>query len=672
MYIFSDVVLPTRALRSCCTPLLVIVAFCGGLTITSSIAHAQQADAQQNAGNAIEYSPAIELLPDSVAGLVRIPNMPRFCAAWEQTSLGRLFKDESMQPFIESQRSRTKTYFESFDNKVGVRPEDLYEIASGEVVISWLPFDKDKRRPFARCVVADTRGMRVKADKALQKIDDDLTTGGWVRQDSKHRGQTVRIYHTKPKPGQLKFEQIAITLSDARIIAADRDSVVTDLLDAIAGEPKGDPIAKLPTFKTVLTRSSQAIQGPIKSGGGTISLEWFAKPFQMARIIRESLDVDRGNQVDIVKLLENQGMDAIQAGGGILAMAGEKFDLLHRGYILAPPTTSEPSKYEMAAKMLQFQNSPLDSIPAWVHPDAASFNRLNLDFEEAFWASETLINEAFGDEIFRDIIEGIRDDEDGPQIDLAKNVLPNLDQQLILITDNTLPSDLNSERMLIALRISDAEAIKKAINKAMKVEPDASIMDVLPGVEIWRVQRGENNDDLDADLFKDLEIGFGDEETEEAPPLLDHWAIGMVDKGLSSDVPYLMFSNHPDLLVKTAKRILEGGEASLANEPRIKAVMKSMEQLGCKEPAFDRLFRMRLTLRAKYQLMRQGKLKESDSVLASFYRRFLEDEEGDDAQALNASKLPPLEKIEKYLPDGASYFETIEDGWSLSGFLLKQ
>ena len=27
--------------------------------------------------------------------------------------------------------------------------------------------------------------------------------------------------------------------------------------------------------------------------------------------------------------------------------------------------------------------------------------------------------------IFRDIIDGIRDDEDGPQIDIAKDVLPN-------------------------------------------------------------------------------------------------------------------------------------------------------------------------------------------------------------------------------------------------------
>lgn len=665
MYIFFSAPQRTLPSRSRSGFLCLVVTLCSLLAVMP------HAGGQQNAvgGN---YVPAIELLPDSVAGLVRVPNMPRFCTAWEKTFLGQLFKDESMQPFIESQRSRAKNYLESFDNKVGLRPEDLYEIASGEVVISWLPFDNDKRRPFALCVVADIRGLKAKADNALKKIDDDLTGGGWIRTDVEHQGQEVRIYNTKPKPGQLKVEQVAITLSDTRIIAADRDSVVTDLLDAIAGEPKGEPIAKFENFKTVLSRSANAIQGPVKAGGGTISVEWFAKPFQMGRILRESLEVDRGNQVDILKLLENQGFDAIRAAGGIFALAGAKFDILHRGSVLAPATTDEPSKYKLAARMLQFQNTPAEPVPAWVADDVASFNRLNLDFDEAFWASETLINEAFGDEIFRDIIEGIRDDEDGPQIDLAKNVLPNLDDQVILITDNTLPTDLNSERMLVAIRVSDAAAIKLAINKAMKVEPDASIMDVLPGVEIWRVQRGEGDDDFDAELFKDLEIGFGDEEVEEAAPLLDHWAIALVDKGPGSDAPYLMFSNHPDLLVKAAKKILVGGDAGLANEPRVHAVVASMKALGGNSPAFDRLVRTRLSLRAKYQLLRQGKLKESDSVLASFYRRFLEDDEGSEPEPLNAGNLPPIEKIEKYLPDGGSYFETTVEGWSLTGFFLKQ
>jgi hypothetical protein len=625
----------------------------------AQVSEAEQAPAQE------AYVPAIELLPNSLAGLVRIPNLPKFCNAWDHTSAGRLMNEESMQPYIDAQRSRVKDYLESFDNKVGIRPQDLYDIASGEVVVSWLPFEKDERRPFTMCVMADIRGKKAEAEAAMAAIDKDLKSGNWVRNDVKHQGQTVRIYNAKPKPGQLKIEQIAITLSEIRIIAADRDSVVTDLLDAIAGKPKGNPIGSLVEFKTVLTRSGHAIRKPIETSGGTIAIEWFARPFQMGRVLRETFEIDRGNQVNIIKLLENQGFDAIKAAGGVFAMAGKEFDLLHRGFVLA-----SPGKFEKAASMLQFENAPLADIPTWVHEDAASFNRLNLRIEDAFWASETLINEAFGDPIFRDIIEGIRDDEDGPQIDVEKNVLPNLDDQVILITDNTLPATVNSERMLVAIRVRNANPIKIAIRKAMEVEPDASKMDVVPGVEIWRVQRGEGNDELDTELFGDLKIGFADEESVDPPRLLEHWAIALIDKGPGSDAPYLMFSSHPDLLVLTAKRIQEGAKGGLPSVPRIQAVVTSLKELGCQSPAFDRVVRTQLSLRVKYQLLREGKLKESDSILASLFRRFFEDEESEKTDPLNAGKLPPLEQIEEFLPDGGGYYRTTADGWDITGFLL--
>ena len=619
-----------------------------------------------------KYKLAIELLPDTVAGLVRIPNLPRFCEAWENTSLGKLLEDEAMQPFIEAQRQRAKNYLEAFDNKVGIRPEDLYNVASGELVISWLPFPNDKRRPFALCVIADVRGRAKEADAAIEKLDKDLQAANWIRKDTEHLGQTIRVYSTEPKPGQLKVEQIVISLDETRLIAADRDLVVTDLLDTIAGEAEGKPVVQLQEFQHVLKKSSQAILEPVKSGGGTIAIEWFARPFQMARILRESFDVDRGNQVDIVKLLENQGFDAVKAAGGILALAGEKYQLLHRGSILAPAVTDQPSKYKLAARMLQFENAPMAPIPAWVHSEAASFARINPKFEEIFWASETLLNEAFGDDIFKDIIEGIRDDEDGPQIDIAKNVLPNLDNELILVTDNTLPSQLNSERMLIAIRVSDAEAIGKAISKAMDAEPDATILDAVPGVDIWRVQRGGDEDALDEDLFGDLDIGLGEEEIEETPPLLDHWAIAMIDRGVNSEAAYLMFSNDPDMLVAAAKRIRSKTKAGLADEPEIKDLISSLSDLGCKSPSMDRIVRTRLSMRAKYNLLREGKLKDSDSVLSSFYRRFLEDEEAESDEAINATDLPPLSTIEKYLPNGGGFMETTKDGWSLTGFLLSQ
>ncbi|MCG8652662.1 MAG: hypothetical protein MI861_22675, partial [Pirellulales bacterium] len=101
-----------------------------------------------------QYTPAIELLPDTVAGLVRVPNLPKFREAFKKTHLGRLMEEPAMQPFIDAQRARADNYFASIDNKIGLRPNDLYDIATGELAVAWLPFEKDKRRPYAVCAIA--------------------------------------------------------------------------------------------------------------------------------------------------------------------------------------------------------------------------------------------------------------------------------------------------------------------------------------------------------------------------------------------------------------------------------------------------------------------------------------------------------------------------------------
>ena len=619
--------------------------------------------------SATPYVPAIDLLPDTVAGLVRVPDVPAFCDAWKTTNIGQLLESPSMQPFIEAQRKHAKGYLQNIGNKLGIRLEDVYAMGSGELVIAWLPFERDKRRPFALVAVSDIRGRSKEASDVLAQIDKDLKAGGWDRTDKKHRGAVIRVYGTKPKPGQLKIDQIAITMNESRVIASDRDTVVKDLLDAIAGDPKRAAISQYPDFKTVLTRSARAIREPAQKDGGVIALEWYAKPFQMGRIVRESLEIDRGNQVDLLKLLENQGFDAIKAAGGIIVMAGNNFDFLHKGFVLAPPTTTAPSKYEKAARILQFVNQPVAEIPTWVGKDTASINRLNIKMEEAFWATESLVNEALNDDLFRDIIDGIRDDEDGTQIDIPRDVLPNLDDRLLLLTDNTLPADISSERMLIAIRIKNGAVIRNTVRKWMEAEPDATKQRGPGGVEIWRVERNEEDDEnFGADLFDD----FDEEETVGgAPPLLNQWAIALIDKGPGSSSAYLMFSSHDGLLIDVAKRIQKGGGEGLGGDSEIKQLISAQKDLGVKSTSFDRWVRTRMTLRVKYELLRTGKLKESDSVIASIIRRMAEEHEGDELKELDASLLPPLSEVEKYFSPGSSSFTTVNDGWEMTGFFLK-
>ncbi len=633
---------------------------------------AQEKAAEVEPADAAEvdrFVSALDLIPQSAAGLVRIPNLPDVCNAGPKTHIGMLLDEPDMQPFIEAQRDRAEKYIKSMETSLGLRPQDLYDIASGEVVAAWLPFEKDQRRPYALCVIADIRDRKGLAEQALVTIDEDLKAGGANRVDTKHRNQTVRVYNTKPKPGQLKIEQVAITLSDERIIAADRDTVVFDLLDAIAGQPKDQPIRSVADFQSVMKQSRDSIQAS-ENDNATDAVEWFARPFPMARILRKSLNVDRGNEVDILKLLENQGFDAVKAAGGVAVIAGEKFDVLHRGIILAPPTAPMPDRYAKAAKMLQLDNAPLSPVPAWIPEEAASFTRLHWNIERAFWAAEPLVNEALDDDIFRSMVEGIRDDEEGPQIDIENNVLPNLDNQIILVTDNTLPAGPSSERVLVAIRIKDAKAIGDAVRKAMEVEPDATLMDAVPGIEIWRVQRGGGSEEFDDQFLSDL--GFDEEAKQDAsPPLLDHWAIAVIDKGPNSTVPYLMFSSHPDLLVQVAQSVRGKAASGFADQGSVKEIVSAMKTLGAESVSVDRVVRTDRSLRIKYELLRQGRLDESDSVLSTLVRRIFEKQEGAPPEKVDAAMLPPIQEIEQHLRPGGGFVEMTDDGMTLNGFLLK-
>jgi hypothetical protein len=121
-----------------------------------------------------------------------------------------------------------------------------------------------------------------------------------------------------------------------------------------------------------------------------------------------------------------------------------------------------------------------------------------------------------------------------------------------------------------------------------------------------------------------------------------------------------------------ASRIQQGADDGLGSVPEVQKVVRALEDLGVDKPIFDRVVRTKLSLRVKYELLRQGKLQESGSVLAKLVQRVAEEEEeGTEEGELDAKNLPPIAKIEKYLTDGGSYIEETDDGWEITGFLLK-
>lgn len=618
----------------------------------------------QEAGTYVE---AIDLFPDSVGGFLRIVDFPTASGAWQKTSLSALADDPAMEPFWESQRANAEQELLNRGLKVGVRLDDLRQIASGEVVAAWSTFP-DPKRPYAVTLVADVRGRQQQAESVLEQIDAAMKDRRATRNDVGYLDQTIRVYSLRRAPGQLQIQQVAITLDDQRLIASDRQVVVERMLDAIGGQQPDERLVDAEDFGEVMARIGKPEAN---------ECHWFARPLPFARILREVAETDRGNRVDIVQLLEGQGFDAVRAGGGRVKIGEAEYDLLHQGFIWAPTPAGQTERFRLAARMLQFPNVPLSPLPRWIGDDVATCLRMSWKMEEAFWAAETLVDEAFGDEIFRPTLEGIKEDPEGPQIDIPNNVIAHFDDQLILLTDNVEPAAPDSERMLVAVRLSDYEKVAEAVRKAMESEPDATRVEALADHPAWKVVPREEPLDFEDDLFDDFGFEADQAPQEERPaPLLEQWAItvvqGPAEEGQGT-VAYLIFSSHAEMLVDAVRRIQEPPGEGLASQEDVQTVFAKIEQLGGDARSLDRVNRLSKAWRTKYELLRQGKLRESDSFLASLVRRLAEgDESVQDPEDRSAAKLPDFQEIRKYLNPAGSFLHTEDDGWSLTGFLLAE
>ncbi|TWT75043.1 membrane or secreted protein [Allorhodopirellula solitaria] len=612
-----------------------------------------------------DFITGLRLFPSDAAGVVRVADMPTLCEVWQQTTLHQIGQDDVMGPLLEANFGANGTVWNNAGEKIGVRPQDLLEIASGEVVAAWLPFENDRRRPSCLAIVADIRGNHDEALNVAQRIDRELKADGATRSDVEKHGETVRIYQPKTRPGQLKIEQVVVVVTEDRMLAANRDSVVFDMLSAISTGGLESSVAEATLYQTVFEQVDQRTE--VSTPGSTV--QWFVRPIAMGRIVREVAKVDRGNKVKILNLLENQGFDAVEAMGGTVVVAEGPYDLLHRGYIHAPAQTDQPDRYRLAARMLQFPNTALRPLPSWIPNTVATATQINWKIEEGFWALETLVDEAFADKIFRPTIAGIRDDEEGPQIDLEQNVLPGLGEQVILLTDNTKPASVDSERMLVAIEVKDEAAIREAVAKAMEVEPDVLLIDAVAGVDIWKVEPAD--EDMEEDLFFDDFADF-DEPEEKQPPLLDTWAIAMVEKGPGADTSYLMFASHVDLLVEAAQRIQSGAQDGLADQPDVKSLFEETQAAGADQVAIQRIVRLGESLQTKYELLRRGELQDNDSVLSAIIRRMFRDEEHEELERPNTDMWPPYEEVKEFFRNASSFVETTDSGWNLNSFLLHE
>ncbi len=275
--------------------------------------------------------------------------------------------------------------------------------------------------------------------------------------------------------------------------------------------------------------------------------------------------------------------------------------------------------------------------------------------------------------LWDDVLEGLKMDPKGPQLDLRKDMIDHLGPRVSILSDFQLPITPSSERLLFAIEIGAPEQVAKAIAKSMKNDPTARRLEI-NGHEVWEIVEEEGINDGVPEiqlgdmpslplLSNPLKPENDDVEEEEEQRLLPHAAVTVANG-------HLLVASHLDFLAK----ILKPGDGfrPLSGDVDYRVVQAAIDKLGIDARCVQVFSRTDEEYRPTYELIRQGKMPESETLLARILNAGLGTGKRHELrkQKIDGSKLPDYEVVRRYLGPAGTVFSSLPDGWFIKGAML--
>lgn len=615
-------------------------AFCTlNLMFVCSFAYAQQKN-------------AYDILPDNTQAVVWVRNGDELLERWHRTQLAQLAEDEAVAPFFREQRQAIEKRFMDAGWRLVINPEDLSEYAVGQIALAWTDKQDTPLKPFAMTLIADVSDDEVINKQMMEMIEEQLDSAEMEKQVLSHAGVSITKYRLPPRSGELISQDSYFAIIDGLMISTDDEQFIKQLIDSHQGKSSVKSLANEADFEK--GRSLAEI-----SGKGHI--EYFVRPLGFARVIRSIGGQRSKSTSDMLAVLQNQGFGEIRCFAGELIFGQVELDIQHRGYVYAKRPLPK------SAQVLDFLNKASRDVPSFVGEDVSSFLATHWNAKEAFWKTEGLVDEIAGTEgVFAEVIEGIKKDPNGPRIDM-KNVLDLFTNDIFSVSDSEEgDADVDSRRNLIALKVNDPAKMSEILNRAMKGEPDAEMVE-FEGHEIWKVVHRE---DQLADPGGFDDFGAIDEPVaaagNEPQPWLSNWAITVHDS-------YLMFASHVEMIQDAIVQAKTSNTSPLAETEDYRRITAAIEHYFSDEDTSAwKISRTDKAFRVQYELFRKGELKNSQSMLSSILDRLLQNESEirDNAQKIDGKELPEFSAIAKYLQPRGMMVRTTDDGWEFSSLLL--
>ncbi|MFM9064622.1 MAG: hypothetical protein ACKOOI_16545, partial [Pirellula sp.] len=414
---------------------------------------------------------AIDLLPASTQAFTTLPKSSEFIKNWRETQLGQLADDERMKDFWSNQQEELRRRLAAAGWQLSLKIEDLENLCSGQAALGLISRPEVTEKPFSLALIVDVADRAEALEKFFQRVGIDMESQKGALKVIDANGIEVKHYSIPKLSADGRARDSYFAVSKDQLLISDDLRSIQELIGAQAN-PREDSLAKSELYTKIQQR--------IVRDEHTAEIEYFVKPLGLGKLLR-SISAQKGKkQVDLLKLLEDQGFGSILAAAGSVQLAKEDLDMHHQGFVLREEELPE------SVQILDFPNQKALVPPAWISAGSASVMGFSWNFSEAFPKLRGIVDAYIGDAQFDEILEQNKNDPQGPQIDIRKEILPHIGQEFYTVTEIIVPITPDSKRSLICIKLNDPEnKLYGVLNRYSKSEPGSSIEDV-GDYRIWK------------------------------------------------------------------------------------------------------------------------------------------------------------------------------------------
>ncbi len=647
-----------RVLRVTATVAVALGTVLSGPMLPSGVAAAAEA-----------FPPSEKIFPATTRGWVSISHGPEFRQRFNRTQYGLLLKDPSMKPFIESVRKQLEGSNSGRLGRLGLTLDDLLEVAGGEYALGAVESPAGK---LATVVLVDVSGRDAEARGLVDKMNQRMVEQKGTKVANNGGGPlTVYQFAASENSGRTGEQRVAFALAGSTLIVGDDPALITQVMGTL-GQGRGDCVGSLPAFGAVMGRCQSQVPATAAAVRWYVDPLAFAKSYQATNPPRE-----KRKGPDYVAIIGRQGFDAVKGAGGVVVFDDGGHAMRHHTMVYAPPLAGRQpftaDRFDRAARMLQFPDVEAIAPQPWVPRGVAGWTSLQFDIRNAFVNAESLVDDIVGEKgVYDDVIASVKEDPDGPQIDLEKDLVACLGSRVTLITDHATPIGTDSERMVIAVEAVDPARVAATVGKSMSIDPDMAKIDVqgnvawelidrsmaIPQLEVelpgGAVPHADNDDDAHRRRSK-----LRDREEK----LLPH-SVVTVAHG------HLFIASHRDIL----ERVLatKGDVEALGSAADYNQIATELNRLLPGRAATRSFTREEESIRPAYEMLRQGSMPKSKSLTGQVLNGILGDGKPGTVrtQRLDGSTLPDFEMVRRYFGTVGVGMQSLPDGWYITGITL--